>query len=368
MVFWYYVICISFVQFSLSGLFFAPSLLASGSYDELQFFIFPFVMSFIFVILARPAKKEADRLRDENKVEIPLKCIRSVAIISFIIVNIYYFSVVIMYGGHQAIYTSNVFSYWLLPFKILALPAFYLALITVGTERKALSEKLGWLAILSTLLSGSRGLFLFSLVSTIFYKKGVYFALSLKAVALCSFLILMFLVIGFIREPIGLNFISYVSLVVGSLSQFSSAAINASTCDMNQFLVFSQYSKVFFGILDSGRVTYNLTECFLPGAVLEGYGISSSLVAESVVLGGDNWYVIYCGVVVLNSIVAGSLLSTKNNYLRAVGIAFLPFVFYSFRAEIVYPYVFLVKITVFLAVTYLFSCIIRWSVLMNKIS
>lgn len=273
------------------------------------------------------------------------------ALCSFIVLNLIRFLRIVEAGTHQVLYTDSSFVLFDLPLKVLAFPAYYLAISRLMITRSLADEKLAILSVISVLLTGSRGLAVFGFISIILYRLGLGGIFRLRYIFLGFFMVFIFLMIGFFREPIDMDIQSYIILVLASLNEFAVSSLNVNQCGIEPALVFQQFNSLLLGIIDYNRVTFLLTECVSPGAISHGYGIASSVIAESMIISPDRWYLVFIIVISANSIFASLLITSNYSVLRTVGLAWLPFVLYSVRTEIIYPYIFLLKI--FTAVTML---------------
>lgn len=278
--------------------------------------------------------------------------------ISFIALNVYYFYVTWVGGGHQALYLNNERSYFLLFLKLIAFPGYYLAFISLCVGKGLKGKWIQALTILSLLLSGSRGLFLFSVLSLIVIKFGIKIFFRPRVVLLGFLMVAGFLFIGYIREPINLDFEQYVFLVVYSLNEFAQSNLLINQCQIDSSLVIKQFDEVFLGVLNENRVTTALTMCVSPGAVEKGYGIASSLTGESFLLSQQWGLAINFFIIILNSAIVSSFFVLRSSLIKTLGLVLIPFVLYTVRAEVLYPLVFLIKGGVAILIAYCFNYIL----------
>lgn len=340
------LLSIYLIQGLLSILFFVPPLLFIEDvslYNGFYFIIFALLIIFFCAILVRGLGP----LKSKTSIYPPFyEFIVKIALCSFIALNFIEFTRIVVAGTHQVLYTENTPVLQLLPIKILAFPAYFIAISQLMMAGKVADEKLALLAIISILLTGSRGLVIFGVISIILYRFGLAEIFRLRYIATGIIMIFIFLAIGFFREPIQLDVASYLILVIGSLNQFAVSSLSVNQCQIEPIMLFQQFTSLFSGKIDTNRVTYWLTECVSPGATSEGYGIASSLIAESMIFSPENWFLVFLMLIMVNSVCVSLFLTSNHPLLRTVGCAWLPFVIYSVRAEIVYPYIFLIKITV----------------------
>lgn len=285
----------------------------------------------------------------------------NVAMASFIVLNLIECLIVLSAGTHQILYTEGSFGLEIIPLKILAFPAYFLAVSRLMIADKISKEKLAIISLLSILLTGSRGLPIFGLIAIILYRMGLGIIFRSSVILIVLALIIIFLSIGYVREPIEMDVHSYLILVIGSLNQFAMSNLNIDQCAIDPGLVLHQFSSIFFGAIDTSRVTYWLTECVSPGATIEGYGVASSIAGEALILNPSYWLLIYILVMCTNAFIIASLMTSRSPALHIVGCAWLPFVIYSVRAEIVYPYVFLIKIVSSLLILTMLQSLVRAS-------
>lgn len=333
-------------QIILTMLLFLPSAIFSGLVSEYAIpLLFLFLLSSFFYFLT----KKKDRFDFSYiTVYIPSKFILKCFFIFFIILNFSEFIFLATHGGHQALYVNERPIFPFLIFKALSFPAFYFATILVVTRKYVVSKVLVWLTIISPLFTGSRGLTIFLLLTYFFVTYGPYFFLKARFFITGIFMLTLFVCIGYYREPINMNILDYIFLVLSSLNEFAFSAMNIGSCHIPYDAVFKQFSNVFFGSKSDFRVATLLTECVSPGASEKGYGISSSILGESTILGGSIWYIYFTVFLYLNAFVFSLLICTSSPLMHMIGISLLPFLLYSVRTEIVYPYVFLIKILIYI--------------------
>jgi hypothetical protein len=333
-----------FAQVLLSLLLFLPSaLIMEFDAADGAFFLLNVILVVIAVFLAFAGRLGS--FKGVGSAKHPVYgFVAAISMIGFIAVNFFEFFRVLIAGTHQILYTEGGVRFWLIPFKIIAFPAYFLAISRLMFADDLSKEKLAIATVLSILLTGSRGLVLFGLIAVFLYRFGLEQLLRLRTFVFALSLIVTFLVIGYVREPFEIGPTAYLVLVVGSLSQFAAASLDIDKCTIDSGLVLKQFAYIFAGIINDGRVTYWLTECVSPGATDEGYGVASSIVGEAKILSLEHWVLVYAAVISINSILIAGLLRSRRPTLRAIGCAWLPFVLYSIRTEIVYPYVILIKI------------------------
>jgi hypothetical protein len=268
----------------------------------------------------------------------------NIALCSFVALNFIEFVRIVMAGTHQILYTESSARLELVPLKIFAFPAYYIAISRLMMTRKIPDEKLAILSMVSILLTGSRGLAIFGLISIILYRFGLVEIFRIRNIIGAIVMIFIFLLIGYVREPIQMDVASYFILVIGSLNQFAVSSLNVNQCAIEPIMVIQQFTSLFSGSIDANRVTYWLTECVSPGATSEGYGVASSVLAESMIVSPKNWVFVFLALMLINSLCVSLFMVSNHSLLRAIGCAWLPFVLYSVRAEIIYPYIFIIKI------------------------
>lgn len=327
-------------------LFFLPPLIFID--DESLYYGFSFIIgSLLVVFLCVTLMRGLGPLKPMVSTYPPFyNFIVNIALCSFMVLNFIEFVRVVMAGTHQILYTESSVRLELLPLKILAFPAYYIAISRLMMTERVSDEKLAILSVISILLTGSRGLAIFGLISIILYRFGLNEIFRMRNMASGIVVVFIFLAIGYFREPIQIDMVSYLILVVGSLNQFAVSSLSVNQCAIEPAIVIRQFTSLFSGSIDANRVTYWLTECVSPGATSEGYGVASSVIAESMIISPENWFLLFLILMLVSSLSVALFVTSNYSLLRTIGCAWLPFVLYSVRAEIIYSYVFLVKIVV----------------------
>jgi hypothetical protein len=322
----------------------------------LYFIVATLVGAFMFVLLLRGTHPLKSSINDY---QLFYGLIANIAFLSFITINVIEFARIFLAGTHQILYTDNSMRIEILPLKILAFPAYFLAISRLMVARKLANEKMAMLALVSILLTGSRGLAIFGLLAILLYRMGLHEFIRVRSIFIFILTIFCFIVIGYIREPIGMDPVSYLLLVLGSFNQFAVSSLSVDQCSIDASQVAQQFSSIFIGSLDGSRVTHWITECVSPGASAKGYGVASSIVAESILINSHLWPLVYIVVIFINALFVSFFLTSRHALFRAIGCAWLPFILYSVRAEILYPYVFLVKILFSMLALYLLQTLLK---------
>lgn len=350
-------------QIILTVLLFLSSSIFSGLIIEYTIpLLFIFVMSATIYFIT---KRGNSFKYCQISICLPSKLILQCFFFFFIALNFSEFIFVATHGGHQALYMADRPLFPFLIFKLLAFPAFYFATIIILTKNYVVSRLLVWLALFSPLLTGSRGMTIFLLLAYLFVTFGPFFFIRFKFAILGFLMIISFIGIGYYREPINMSIADYIILVVSSLNEFAFASMNISNCQIPFSNVFTQFGDIFLGAKSDFRVATLLTECVSPGASEKGYGISSSIVGESKILGDNLWFLYFIAILSINSIMISILLRSGSRLSHMVGISLLPFILYSVRTEIVYPYVFLIKILIYILIAMIINQILVKSSAVN---
>ena len=333
-------------QLALSLALFSPAILFDPIYWNQRYWLYlfiPIIMLLPVIYLNGPLRSNPT-LELIRRIRFPSQKLLNISYYSYILSNLVTLAFVLKYGDYQILYLDNSLRYYLAPLKILALPAFFFAFVKVCGETHFFKERLAWVVLLSSAVAGSRGLLVFSVLSLLIIRKGILVFFKPHVAFFGLFMILSFLIIGYFREPITISFYDYILRTIGSIAEFSTSNLNIDACGIDPNIIFTEVKSLFLGILDESRATYLLTYCISPEALKNGYGIAVSALGESVLAFGSHWYELYYAYIVISSLVATLLITRRSSILRMTGVAFIPFLLYSARAELVYPYVFLARI------------------------
>ena len=351
------------MQLLLSLLLFMPAALESDLFGSMHvpvYFVTALVFLFLIMLLASKGKIFA-KLNEAfvGSIKFPISFFEKSVYVAGIFANLITAIFVIMHGDHQVLYTVNSLKIYLLPFKLMALPAFFLAVARIVVSDKWHDNILACLLIFTGVLSGSRGLLIFSLLAIVLLRNNIFFFFHPLRVFFALIGVVVFLLVGYYREPIFIDFGDYAILTIRSISEFANSNLAIESCGIAPSMVFYQFFSVFAGVLDFSRTTYNLTYCLTPEALEKGYGIAVSVVGESILLFGQFWFVFYFMYVLFGALIASLMCFSKRSWVKICGIAFIPFLLYSARAELVYPYVFLLRAFIFVSAAYMISLIVK---------
>ena len=333
-------------QLALTLTLFSPTILFNPTYFNQHYSLYLIIPIILFLpaIYFIESTHKGLNASLTQKIRFPSQILLTVSFCSYILSNLITLGLIIKHGDYQILYLENSLKHYITPLKALGLPAFYFAFAKVCGETRFFQERLAWAVLLSSAITGSRGLLIFAIISALIIRKGVSVFLKPKVVLLGIFMILCFLLVGYFREPITIDFDDYILLTIGSIAEFSTSNLNINACGIDSNIIVTEAVPLFFGVLDESRSTYLLTSCISPEAIENGYGIAVSALGESVLALGSKWYLLYYAYLIISSLLAALLITRKSSLLRVTGMAFIPFFLYSVRAELVYPYVFLIRI------------------------
>lgn len=271
--------------------------------------------------------------------------------------------------GHLAIYTEGDELHASVPFIIRSISGFSnvlgLAVFLFPSSKKV--KFIGLLMIASDLVIGVRNKFFFSLMALFILvaiqnrQRGYQLFKRMTGIVPVIAVFVLLSVVSYVREGFTIDFTSYLLIVLDSLSstvfgikdvlQMSSGPEVLAGVD--PALVFRQ----FFDLIGIGSgdatVAQAYTHVALSGAS-EGIALSSSILLESMIVSTVLFPLVLFGYCILFIVVIDKLLQTRNPILNLCGIAMLPFLFYTTRAEMVQPFVSLFKALPVILISYLF--------------
>ncbi|MDM2748561.1 oligosaccharide repeat unit polymerase [Citrobacter sp. Cs237] len=270
-----------------------------------------------------------------------------------------YFKFIIGSGlGHLAIYTEGDALIAQVPFVIRAISGFSLimSLATFYFRAPTSLRLISFLLLASELLIGIRSKFFFSLICIIvlslyslrYIIKNKFVKISRIQNLAIGFI--LFSLISYFREGYEINFVSYLIIVLDSLSSTLAGLQDVFVLPVSQGwdkidanIIFTQIFPISgLGFISDSQI-YKEFSLIVLGDISSGIALSSSGILEATVLNIKFSFFIYLCYLLCMLAFIQKCLNSSLVILNFIAIAMLPGLFYSIRGELVLPFAYIIK-------------------------
>lgn len=292
--------------------------------------------------------------------------VNNIFIIIFFVVGIcqliktfVYFKFIINSGlGHLAIYTEGEALIAQVPFLIRAISGLSLimSLATFYYKTPAYLKWISFFLLASELLIGIRSKFFFSFLCIItlsLYANRNSIKKQFIKVSKVRYLVIgfiLFSLISYFREGYEINFISYLVIVLDSLSSTLAglqdlfllpASQGWDNIDPN--IILTQIFPISGFSFISDLQIYKQFSMIVLGDISSGIALSSSGILETTILSVKFNFFIYLTYLLLMLFFIQYCLNSSRTFLNFIAIAMLPGLFYSIRGELILPFSYVIK-------------------------
>ncbi|MGV3983912.1 oligosaccharide repeat unit polymerase [Citrobacter portucalensis] len=270
-----------------------------------------------------------------------------------------YFKFIINSGlGHLAIYTEGEALIAQVPFLIRAISGLSLimSLATFYYKTPAYLKWISFLLLASELLIGIRSKFFFSFLCIItlsLYANRNSIKKQFIKVSKVRYLVIgfiLFSLISYFREGYEINFISYLVIVLDSLSSTLAGLQNLFLLPASQGwdsidpnIILTQIFPISGFSFISDLQIYKQFSMIVLGDISSGIALSSSGILETTILSVKFNFFIYLIYLLLMLFFIQYCLNSSRTFLNFIAIAMLPGLFYSIRGELILPFSYVIK-------------------------
>lgn len=268
--------------------------------------------------------------------------------------------------GHLAIYLENEALVSSVPSIIRLISGFsvIMALMAVSFTRNKLIIAIAVLVLFSDIIIGIRGkafssvMALFIILLYVDIRKVSAFFAKLTHPIILGVLFVILSAVSYFREGYTIDFSSYLLVVLDSIASIISGMQHVF--NISDFWYYSNFDSesvilqifnlIGFDIREVTPISQTYTDIAL-GGHSTGIALSSSLPLESMVIGGPFGPLIMIIYPLAMILIIHKMLSSGDKLLMTIAISMLPGFVFSCRAELVLPFVYLIKAIPIIAIS-----------------
>ena len=272
---------------------------------------------------------------------------------------IFYLNFILSSGlGHLAIYTESEELLASIPFLIRAISGFssIMALAVFYYKSSKKYKVFAFILLASDLVIGIRNKFFFAFICIIIlslYSNRRKITAIFARISKLQYLLIGFVgfsVISYIREGYEVNFISYLGIVLDSLSSTLAGLQNVySLPDENGWALLNPItiiSQVFplsgFGFISDAQIAHEYSTIVL-GNVTNGIALSSSGLLEASIISLHFSLFIYLAYLLIMISIIQKGLNSNYVIFNFFALAMMTGFFYSVRGELILPFAYVLK-------------------------